>query len=257
MSRGIIYLILNKQNGHKYVGNTTLGMNKEWVHHIERSKRMSTEPLHKAFRDQGVHNFMIKEIDECDASEFESKLSYWIGKYTPEYNDTIIEKKEDIIEQPKPPTIKQKKRGPTPAHLKPFDEHTRSDGKHSGLKIRGKNLETGKVYEWNSAREAAAEVTGDPKRNSNILNCARKGYKYYGYKWQIMEEKTKKKAIFGVNKKTEQIELRYESIAEAVRELGAEINVPILKSLRNPGRCSYKGYYWFYVNYSSTSSGST
>ncbi len=63
MERGIIYLILNKQTGEKYVGNTTLAMNKEWVHHIERSKRMSSEPLHKAFRKHGVHNFMIKDLE--------------------------------------------------------------------------------------------------------------------------------------------------------------------------------------------------
>lgn len=254
MARGIIYLILNKQNGHKFVGNTTLPMNKEWVHHIDRSKRMSSEPLHKAFREYGVHNFMIKELDECDDSLFESKTNYWIEQYKPEYNP-IIEKQEEeiIIEPPNPIVIKEKKKGPIPPHLKPFDEHTRSDGKHSGLRIRGKNLETGLVSEWKSARDAAEEVTGDPKKNSNILLCARKGYKYYGYKWQIMEEKTKKKAIFGVNKKTEQIEVRYESIAEAVRDFGLKINTPILRSLRNPGRLSYRGYYWFYVNHSSTS----
>ena len=64
MNRGIIYLILNKQTGEKYVGNTTLAMNKEWIYHIDRSKRMSADPLHKAFRQHGVHNFMIKELDE-------------------------------------------------------------------------------------------------------------------------------------------------------------------------------------------------
>ena len=69
MKRGIIYLILNKQNEHKYIGNTTLAMNKEWVQHIEKSKRISSEPLHKAFREYGIHNFMIRELDECD--EFE------------------------------------------------------------------------------------------------------------------------------------------------------------------------------------------
>ena len=65
MNRGIIYLILNKQTGEKYIGNTTLAMNKEWIYHIDRSKRMSADPLHKAFRQHGVHNFMIKELDDA------------------------------------------------------------------------------------------------------------------------------------------------------------------------------------------------
>ena len=43
MKRGIIYLILNKQNGYKYIANTTLTMNKEWIYHIDKSKRI--EPL--------------------------------------------------------------------------------------------------------------------------------------------------------------------------------------------------------------------
>jgi 16S rRNA U1498 N3-methylase RsmE len=103
MERGIIYLILNKQTGEKYVGNTTLAMNKEWVHHIDRSKRMSSEPLHKAFRQYGVHNFMIKEIDEYDDTSLNNKLNEWIEKYKPEYNPV------EVVEiQPKP--IKEKRK---------------------------------------------------------------------------------------------------------------------------------------------------
>ena len=244
MSRGIIYLILNKQNGHKYVGNTTLAMNKEWVHHIDRSKRMSSEPLHKAFREYGTHNFMIKELDECDESEIETKTNYWIDKHTPEYN--IIQQKpivKPIIEKPKP--IQKKKE--LPPHLKPWSDETRGDGKHFGLKIRGKNLETGVCTDYESARVAAEQVTGNPINNSNILLAARKGRIAYGHKWQLLEHKEKKKAVFGVNKKTEQIEVRYESMAAALRDFECTDKNGILKSLRNPGRYSWRGYLWFYA----------
>jgi hypothetical protein len=249
MARGIIYLILNKQNGHKYVGNTLLGMNKEWVHHIERSKRMSSEPLHKAFRDLGVHNFMIKEIDECDENEFENKTNYWIEQYNPEYNP-IIEKQtlipaESISASTAPPQ-RVKKKPPSP-HLIQWNENTRGDGKHFGLKIRGKNLETGLCADYESARVAAEQVTGNPRNNSNILLAARTGRTAYGYKWQLLEEKEKKKAVFGVNKKTEQIEVRYESVNAAVRGFECTDKSGILKSLKNPGRYSWKGCWWFYV----------
>jgi group I intron endonuclease len=247
MSRGIIYLILNKQTGEKYVGNTTLAMNKEWVHHIDRSKRMSAEPLHKAFRQYGVHNFMIKELDEYDDTCLESKLNEWIDKYKPEYNP--IKEKEIIQEKPKPiptPVVKEK-RNYNADNLKPFNEHTRGNGKHLGLKIRGKNLQTGVCKDYDSARDAAIDVTGNPNANGNILNAARKYRIAYGHRWQILEDKNKKKAVFGVSKKTELIEVRYESIAAAVRDLGGSAyNTDIVRSLRNPGRYSWRGYFWFF-----------
>lgn len=250
MARGIIYLILNKQNGHKYVGNTTLGMNKEWVYHIERSKRMSSEPLHKAFRQFGTHNFMIKEIDECDETEFESKTTYWRSQYTPEYNEIKQIKEEKIVEIPEELSAIETKviKERVYSHLIPLNEHTRGNGKHSGIKIRGKNLETGIYTDYSSARDAAVQITGNPINNANILLAARKGRTAYGYKWQLLEDKQKKKAVFGVNKRTEQIEVRYESIAEAVRALGGPAKgTGLVKSLRNPGRFSWKGYLWFYV----------
>lgn len=251
MSRGIIYLILNKQNNHKYIGNTTLAMNKEWVHHIERSKRMSSEPLHRAFREFGIHNFMIKELDECDETEFESKTNHWIDKYQPEYNPKrIIQiEEEEEEEQQQPIIIPQPNPNRSYSHLIPFNKDTRSDGKHSGLRIRGKNLQTGQVSVWNSAREAAIEITGDPRKNSNILRAAREGFACYGHKWLITEpDKKKKKAIFGVNKETMMVELRYDTIASCIRELSmTRNNSGLYKSLKNPGRFSWRGHYWFYV----------
>lgn len=248
MSRGIIYLILNKQNEHKYIGNTSLAMNKEWVNHIERSKRMSSEPLHKAFREYGTHNFMIKELDECNENEIESRTNYWIEKYKPEYN-TLIEKPITPIpvikEQPISPPKKIKKKPPSP-HLQPWNETTRGDGKHFGLKIRGKNLETGLCKDYESARVAAEQVTGNPKNNSNILLAARTGRTAYGYKWQLLEEKNKKRSVFGVDKKTGLIGPRCESISEAVRSFESADKNPILKSLKNPGKYSWRGFYWFY-----------
>ena len=255
MARGIIYLILNKQNGHKYVGNTTLGMNKEWVYHIERSKRMSSEPLHKAFRQFGTHNFMIKEIDECDETEFESKTTYWTEQYTPEYNEIKVKTPPPeplpIIETPIPEGLSasatDRVKKPKPEYFVAWNDEIRGDGKHFGLKIRGKNLSTGLCTDYESARVAAEQVTGNPNNNSNILLAARTGRTAYGYKWQLLEHKEKKKAVFGVNKKTGSVEVRYESMAAALRAFECTDKNGILKSLRNPGRFSWKGYLWFYV----------
>ena len=244
MARGIIYLILNKQTGEKYVGNTTLAMNKEWIHHIDRSKRMSAEPLHKAFRQHGVHNFMIKELDECDESLFEERTNYWIQQYKPEYNPIIIPEPAPIKEEP---IIEKKPRVyKSSPHLQVWNEHTRGSGKKNGFKIRGKNLDTGRCKDYESAREAAEEVTGNPINRANILSAARTGRTAYGCKWQLLEEKQYKKSVFGVNKKTGLIGPRYESINAAVRAFECTDKHSILKSLKNPGRYSWKGHYWFY-----------
>jgi group I intron endonuclease len=255
MERGIIYLILNKQTGEKYVGNTTLAMNKEWVHHIERSKRMSSEPLHKAFRKHGVHNFMIKELDEYDDTCLESKLNEWIEKYKPEYNPAPVNAEKTVIpmqEKREPVGLsdseipKPKRTYKSSPHLIQWNEQNRGDGKHFGIKIRGKNLDTGLCTDYENARVAAEQVTGNPRNNSNILLAAKTGRTAYGYKWQLLEEKNKKKSVFGVNKKTGLIGPRYESINAAVRAFECTDKHSILKSLKNPGKYSWKSYYWFY-----------
>lgn len=271
MSRGIIYLITNKENGHKYVGQTTQGMNKRWQQHITESRQMSQKPLHRAFRKYGVHRFSIQEIDECDESLLDEREEYWIKYYNTfesaeGYNATSGRGRPILNENTKKKiTEKASQRIFTDTHIENISialttkskcnpwgcltEENRGNGKHSGLKIRGKNLQTGICTDYENARMAALSLTGDPNKNSNILLAARKNGTAYGHKWQILEEKSKKKAVFSVNKQTGEIESRYESIADAVRSIspGAK-STGLIKSLRNPGQYSWKGYYWYYKN---------
>lgn len=251
MSRGIIYLITNKENGYKYIGQTTQGMNKRWKQHIQEAIRMSDKPLHRAMRKYGNHNFMIKEIDECDESLLNEREKHWIKKYNTfesaeGYNTTSPEDTVVFIKETKPPESTEKAK----AKIEPWGiltEQNRGNGKHCGLKIRGKNLETGLCTDYENARMAALSITGNPNKNSNILLAARNGGTAYGHKWQILEEKSKKKSVFGVHKKTGLIGPRHESIVNAVRSLSESgTGTGIIKSLRNPGRFSWKGYYWFY-----------
>lgn len=270
MGRGIIYLITNKENGHKYVGQTTQGMNKRWQQHIQEALRMSDKPIHRAMRKYGNHSFRIQEIDECDESLLNEKEEYWIKHYNTfnsaeGYNATSGGDKVIFSEETKKKiSVKASQRIFTETHvenisialtakakIKPWGALTnenRGDGKHCGLPIRGKNLETGLCTDYDNARMAALSLTGDPNKNSNILLAARNGGTAYGYKWQILEDKQKKKAVFSVNKKTGEIGNHYESIADAVRSIAPNTKgTGLLKSLRNPGRYSWKGYYWFYA----------
>jgi group I intron endonuclease len=269
MVRGIIYLIINKENGHKYIGQTTQAMNKRWQQHIVESRKMSQKPLHRAFRKYGIDKFTIKEIDECDEHLLNEKEEYWIKHYNTfesadGYNATSggdkvvfneetktkiseklsnIERTSEWVENIKT-SLKEKAIRESWGCL---TDKNRGNGKHSGLRVQGIHIETGEMKEWENARIAAADVAGDPNKNSNILLSARKGYKCYGYKWKILEEKSKKKAVFAIDKKTGFIGPKYESIAEASREMGNQTKgTGLIKSLRNPGRYSWKGFYWYY-----------
>jgi hypothetical protein len=245
MAQGIVYIIINKETGHKYLNATTLSMNKEWQNHIQASNRMSTELIHRAFRQYGLHKFMIKQIDECDEKILEDKVTYWFEQYKPEYNDPLPKKKppepEPIIIEEPIPVIKEKKS--TWRQIKPEE---RSTGKCLSIRVQGTHIETGEVKEWENARAAALEITGDKKRNSNLLNAAKKGNTYYGYRWKVLDTKTHKRSVKGVHKVTH-VEIRYESISEAIRQIGDGSNGSgLLKSLRNPNKYTYKGFLWYY-----------
>lgn len=245
MAQGIVYLIINKETGHKYLNATTLSMNKEWQNHIQASNRMSSQLIHRAFRQYGLHKFMIKQIDECDEKILEDKVTYWFEQYKPEYNDPLPKKKPEppepiIIEEPVV-VIKEKKS--TWRQIKPEE---RSTGKCLSTPIQGTHLETGEIKEWESARAAALELTGDKKRNSNVLKAAKKGNTYYGYRLKVLDEKTRKKPVKGVHKVTH-VEVYYESISEAIRQIGDGSNGSgLIKSLKHPYKYTYKGFLWFY-----------
>lgn len=239
MAYGIIYLITNKETSKKFVGKTTLPINKEWQNHILESKKMSRKLMYREFRKYGIDKFNIKQIDECDERLLEEKRVYWIKHYKTHlegYNlNEVKEEKE------------RKSIVPNTKSWGKLTDKNRGNGKHSGMRIQGKNIITGEIREWENARVAAIELTGDGNKNANILTCARKGNRCYGYKWTLLEEKSKKKAVYGVNYKTEQIEHQFESITAAQKALGnGSYGTALLRSLRNPGRYTWKGYYWYF-----------
>lgn len=248
MARGIIYLITNKENGLKYVGSTLLPMNKEWQAHIQSANKMSPEPLHRAFRQYGIHRFGIQELDECDEKELDQRREDWIIHYNSyngeNYNYRVFEEEEE--EEDVVPIIKEIKIEKQ-TQLHKFTKEDRLKRKNTGHKVQGKNLETGEIKIWESAGLAAKEVTGNARKNSNIMSCARNCYKCYGYKWSVVEENNKKRSVFGIHKKTERLGPRYESIADALKELrGESAGSGLIKSLKHPGRFSYRGFYWYY-----------
>ena len=243
---GIIYLIINKQNGHKYIGKTTLTLNKAWGAHCQSALRLSSEPLHAAMRKFGNHNFMHRELDECEESLLPEKEQYWINYYNPEYNSAspVIEEPKEVVVEKKGFRIPKKEKKPTGFAI----PENRGTGKSLGIRIQSMNLDTGEIREWENSRTAAAEIAGDPNRGANILLSAKKGYIAYNHRWKLLEHKPLKKPVKAVNKITWQ-EYHFESVAEAIRQVSPNSNnlTAIKRALRSNGRYTFKGFMWFYL----------
>lgn len=270
MAQGIIYLIINKVNGHKYIGQTTQGMNKRWKQHLDDAMRMSDTPLHRAMRKHGNHNFMIKELCECNENELDEKEQYYIKQYntfeskegynatsggnrpilSQETRDKISKTKSELVyEQEHCDNISQSIKESLKKEKWGFHtSENRGNGKHMSTKVLSINVETGEEREWDSFSEAAIELTGDKNKSGNIVRAADNGWKAYGHLWKRLEKSKRSISVYGINKKTWARTQVFNSIKDAARACG-NINGEneIRRSIRNPRRNSYKGFYWFRV----------
>lgn len=74
-----IYLIINKINNKKYIGQTIFCVEDRWKAHI-RSKN-SNAPLHLAFKKYGVENFSFIELCSTTSEENTNYLEEYFIKY--------------------------------------------------------------------------------------------------------------------------------------------------------------------------------
>ncbi len=92
---GFIYLITNKLNGKRYVGQSIQNLELRWKNHIEQAyykKVKSYESLHAAIRKYGKNSFEINIIDEGVAkNDLRSKERFWIKEL-----DTMVPKGYNI-----------------------------------------------------------------------------------------------------------------------------------------------------------------
>lgn len=252
MNQGIIYLIFNKETGQKYVGKSTLSINKAWRNHLSEASSKSIEPIHQALSQYSVDKFSIKVIDECRENLLDKKERFWIETHKSSiayggYNTNIfpeipvnltkkiLNKKNSNLE------VEKEERKEWGIML----PENRGNGKHMGRKVMGINIETGEEKIWDSCRSAALEITGDADNGTIIARSYRVGTKCYGYRWRKLDHSPASIAVKGVHKKTWQ-KVYFPSINSACRAMNGTHTSGIRRSLHNPHKYTWKKYYWFY-----------
>ena len=89
---GEVYLIENKINNHKYIGQTTQGYLNRFKQHIQETQYGDTSALHNAIRKWGEDNFKVELIETCDLDQLDEREIYWISFYNIAYRSFTINK---------------------------------------------------------------------------------------------------------------------------------------------------------------------
>ena len=154
---GVIYLITNKIDNNKYVGQTTKSIEKRFNEHCFKSSGCTY--LSRAIQKHGKENFIIEEIDYANSrEELDEKEFYWIKNL-----DTRAPKGYNIREGGE-------------VGVMYLDKHPMS--------IKIINIETREVY--NSIKEASKKTGID---NSCIAKaCKGKLETAGGYNWVYYED---------------------------------------------------------------------
>lgn len=79
---GCIYLIENKVNGKRYVGQTYKTLNERWAEHIKATfcKKRLGMLIHRAIKKYGVNSFDLSVIEECAEELLSEREIFWIAE---------------------------------------------------------------------------------------------------------------------------------------------------------------------------------
>lgn len=268
MRQGTIYLIENKVNGNKYIGQTVMPLNKRWLAHIQESKTFSERPLYRAMNKYGLDNFNIRVIEETTEDKLSEREIYWIehfNSYNNGYNATTGGERSNTIRDDVKERISQSMSNVSRSNewkesisigLKNKLERgekwgmflsKNEGGKHARRKVQGTSVTTGEVVEFESTREASLKIKGSERYTGNICRAIKDNGTAYGYKWKRLDDRPYAKSIVGYDKKTGELVYEFDSIRKASLSIrNKQRGTGITKSLKNPGKNSWMGCYWYY-----------
>ena len=278
---GEVYLIENKINNHKYIGQTTQGYLNRFQQHVRETEYGDSSALHNAIRKWGEDNFKVELIETCDLDQLDEREIYWISFYntykskdhynmtsggegyllSEEIKDKISETMKKIPrgekwEKSMSDAMKKKiangerwgfmaKKYDTSSHTKRKIQAT-PDLNPSGTALyQGNKPLSNKVLRFDSIVDAAKKVNG---KTGNISRAAKEGWTAYGYKWELLDKRPKSMKVYAVDPQTGERTETFPSIKAAARAFGsARRDSEIRKSLRKPGIQKGIRKYWYYA----------
>lgn len=256
--KGIIYSIVCKVNGKRYIGQTINELGVRWKHHITESKSKSHRPLYRAISKYGPGMFTVRVLeDNIEYENLSERERHWIEQFDTfnnGYNLTTGGEQSKTIHQDVKDKISTTMQGKEKSaeHISKMRESLKrnnvgftvnGDGKHLRRKIRRIDPNTGEVVIYESSTDACNEMG---IKSSNLSRGIKKGYLVGGYKWEKVDKKSINQPIYGKRILDGQIIHHFDSIREAGRVLGSGHGSGIRKALKNPSRYSWKGCRWYY-----------
>ena len=226
-----IFVIKNLKTHHQYIGFTELPLNKKWKEILQKYETENSS-LFMSIKYYGIDNFKISILEEYYQSDIANRMEYWFNRYSPEYNQEVMEFTH----------VEQKKSN---SKLKWGIQRTKKPStKHETNTIKCRNIETGKLKTLHGWDAAAKWVNGNV---SNIKKAVAREGTAYGYKWWIFKKaKDSKRKVYGIHKEGH-ITPIFDSISEAMRAMGADDRGKgICTSLKWNQR--WKGYMWYYAD---------
>ena len=226
-----IYIVVNRVNGHKYLGFDKRPLNKVWREMLEKCENENTS-LYNTMRHIGTDRFSIKIVEEVREVKLNERLEYWTRKYNPEYN---------TIQKEYTPRGKYKRHT---TRVTGIMRKKKPKAKRETTTIKCRNAETGKLKTLHGWKQACDYVNGE---RANIRRAIDRGSIAYGHTWWIYKKAGDlKKPVYGVNKDGHYTEV-YESISAAVRAFGEDDRGKGICTSIKWGR-RWRGYLWFYEN---------
>ena len=229
-----IYLIINRHNGHKYLGSDTRPLNKV-LREIRTNYNNVNSSLSNTMRHVGCDAFTIKILEEVEKSKLEERLQYWQDRYKPEYNKSVIPHNTKSVDNKQSYKRGERKWGYQRKHKKKKKENKNV--------IKCRDVKTGKLKTLHGWDAAAKFCNGYV---ANIKRAIRTNGTAYGYKWWIYKKVEIKRSVYGVHKDGSVTQI-FDTISSAMRQFGEEDRGKgICTSLKWGSR--WKGYLWFYCD---------
>ena len=227
-------MIVNRQNGHKYLGSDIRPLNKVWREILEKYESWNG-PLYNTMKYYGVNSFTIRIVEEVADHKLADRMKHWAERYKPEYNQDVIDYSPKTVDNKKNYHKGRKKWGYNRIH--------KPKKKSNKTVIKCRNVETGKLktlHGWESAAKFCGGYVANIKRAIRTNGTA------YGYKWWIYKKVDIKRSVFGVHKDGSVTKI-FNTISEAMRSFGEEDRGKgICTSLKWGSR--WKGYQWYYAD---------